>query len=147
MAEGNSTFMGLAMPLNGESEITQTTIGNDIVTITGVASQTGDFLVCQNSSGTETHVIDVDGNVTIASKINKMVITTVALAALASNGTASVTLAGITTDCVAMIFPRAASTTDHQPIVWPNSAGKLSYGAASAATTDATVNIWFFDTK
>lgn len=146
MAEGNSTFMGLAMPLFGESELTQTTTSKDIVTITGVASQTGDFLVCQNSSGTETHVIDVDGNATIARRITKMGLGTVALAALASNGTASVALTGITTDCVAMIFPRAAETTAHLPIVWANAANKLAYSAASVATTDATVNVWFFDT-
>lgn len=65
MAEGTNTYMGLAVPIYGESEIQQTTLGNDILSITGVASQTGDFLVLQNSSGTERFVIEDGGNVVI----------------------------------------------------------------------------------
>ena len=65
MAEGTDTYMGLAVPLYGESEITQQTLGNDILSITGAASQTGDFLVLQNSSGTERFVVEDGGNVVI----------------------------------------------------------------------------------
>lgn len=146
MAEGNSTFMGLGMPLNGEVELTQSTLGTDILTITGVASQTGDFLVCQNSSGTENFVVDKDGDVSMAGKIDKMVITTVALASLASDASASVALSGITTACAVMIFPRAAATTAAQPVVWVNAADKLGYGAGGTATAAMTVNAWYFTT-
>ena len=69
MAEGNSTYKGLAVPLNGESEIVQQTAANDIITLTGATSQSGDFLVCQNSSGTELFVIDSNGYPTIPGRM------------------------------------------------------------------------------
>ena len=53
MAEGNSTYRGLAVPLSGESEITQLTAANDILTLTGATSMAGDFLVCQDVDGSE----------------------------------------------------------------------------------------------
>ena len=53
MAEGNETWEGGAVPLFGESEIQAQTAANDILTLTGAASHTGDFLVMQNSTGTE----------------------------------------------------------------------------------------------
>ena len=65
MAEGTSTYMGLAVPLFGESEIRATTAANDILTFTGAASQSGDFIVCQHSTATtEKVVIDYQGNIT-----------------------------------------------------------------------------------
>jgi hypothetical protein len=64
MAEGSETYDGLAVPLFGESEIQQQTAATDIVTLTGAASQSGDFLVCQNSTGTENLVISSSGLVT-----------------------------------------------------------------------------------
>ena len=64
MAEGTSTFMGLAPALLGESEIVQQTAATDIVTITGAASQTGDYIVAQNSTGTEHFVVSSSGLVT-----------------------------------------------------------------------------------
>ena len=66
MVVGDKTFKGLAVPLFGESEITQLTLGTDILTITGVGSQSGDFLVCRNSALTEKFVVDVSGNTTVA---------------------------------------------------------------------------------
>ena len=111
MAEGTTTYDGLAVPLSGESEITQTTLGTDILTLTGVASQTGDFLVCQNSAGTEVFVVDVNGALTVGSSVtgtqqtltisattmvaglNVVVSSTGALAAL---GTAEVAVTGVT---------------------------------------------------
>ena len=66
MTVGDKTFKGLAVPLSGESEIKQVTLGTDILTITGVGSQSGDFLVLRNSALTETVVVEVSGNTTIA---------------------------------------------------------------------------------
>ena len=63
MPEGTNVALGLAVPLCGESEIKQITAANDILTLTGAASQTGDFLVAQNSSGTEKFYVDVSGNI------------------------------------------------------------------------------------
>lgn len=66
MTVGTSTYMGLALPLRGEAEIVQTTLGTDILTITGAASQSGDFLVCRLAAGTEKFAVDVSGNVVAA---------------------------------------------------------------------------------
>ena len=62
MAEGTKSFKGLALPLNGEYEQRQITAADDMATLTGATSQTGDFIVCQNSSGTEKFVVDVNGD-------------------------------------------------------------------------------------
>ena len=61
MATGSDTFEGLAVPLHGDSQITQRTAATDILTIQGAASQTGDFLVGRNSSETEKFSITSDG--------------------------------------------------------------------------------------
>ena len=66
MTEGTKTFEGLAVPLYDESEIQQQTVATDILTITGGASQTGDFLVLQTSAGAELFVVSAAGNVDIA---------------------------------------------------------------------------------
>lgn len=67
MAEGSDSFKGLGVPLFGDFEIKQRTAATDIMTITGASGQAGDFIVCQNSSGTELFVVDVSGNVTLSS--------------------------------------------------------------------------------
>lgn len=61
MAEGNENYKGLAVPLWGESEITQITAATDILTLTAVTAATGDFLVAQTAGGGEVFVIDADG--------------------------------------------------------------------------------------
>ena len=66
MAEGISTFKGLAVPLQGESEITALSTTYDVLTITGAAGSTGDLLVLQNSSGTELFVVEDDGQMAAA---------------------------------------------------------------------------------
>lgn len=66
MTVGTKSFMGLAVPLYGESQIAQQTAATDILTITGAGSQSGDFIVCRNSSGTEKFSVDVNGNVVSA---------------------------------------------------------------------------------
>ena len=63
MTEGNRTFLGGGVPLEGESEIFQKEATIDILTITGKSGQSGDFLVLQNSGGSERFVIDKDGNI------------------------------------------------------------------------------------
>lgn len=147
MAEGNSTYMGLGVPLNGEVEITQKTLGKDIVTLTGAASQTGDFLVCQNSAGTEKLVFDVDGNVLAAGYLNNMLLVTLALGALASDASATAGLAGLATSHTAVIFPTVAiAGSSHFPIVWVNATTRLGYGAAGRACDAMTVAVWYFAT-
>jgi len=53
MAEGKDTFKGLGVPLNGNFEITGQVAALDIMTITGAASQTGEYIICQTQNGTE----------------------------------------------------------------------------------------------
>lgn len=65
MTVGNSTYMGLAVPLFGEFEIEQTTAATDIMTLTGADSQTGDFIVARSSTGTERFVVQDGGNVVV----------------------------------------------------------------------------------
>lgn len=66
MAVGTRTYEGLAVPLKGESKIKQRNADVDILTIDGAGSQTGDFVVCRTSAGTEKFVITKDGNLTVA---------------------------------------------------------------------------------
>lgn len=66
MTVGTCTYMGLALPVKGEAELAQTTAATDILTITGAGSQSGDFLVCRISDGTEKFAVDVSGNVVAA---------------------------------------------------------------------------------
>jgi hypothetical protein len=61
MAEGTKTYEGLAVPLFGESEIQQQTVATDVLTLTGGASMSGDFLVMQNSTGAELVVVGCNG--------------------------------------------------------------------------------------
>jgi protein involved in polysaccharide export with SLBB domain len=63
MAEGSDSLNGLGVPLFGDFEIKQRTAATDVMTITGAASQSGDFIVCQNSAGTEKFVVKSDGAV------------------------------------------------------------------------------------
>jgi len=105
MAEGTTTYDGLAIPLSGEYEQTQTTVGNDMVTLTGKASMTGDFLVCQNSTGAELFVIGASGSMSFAQQqltvsattmVAGMNIVVSSTGALASLGTAETNVTGIT---------------------------------------------------
>lgn len=66
MTEGTHTFMGLGVPLLGESEIKQQTAATDILTLTGASSQSGDFLVLQDSSGNELLSVNSKGEVSLA---------------------------------------------------------------------------------
>lgn len=65
MATGSDTYMGLAVPLYGDFQITQRTAATDVMTLTGASGQTGDFLVLENSSGTERFVVEDGGNVVV----------------------------------------------------------------------------------
>lgn len=145
MTVGTRTFEGLAVPLSGECEIVQETAATDIITLTGAASQTGDFLVLRNSSGTEMLYINASGGLSLASYINKMVLGTIALASLASNASATATLTGITTNHLVTIFARGAQTSP-LPVVWANSANVLGYGAPGVACAAQTVSYWMFST-
>ena len=61
MAAGTSTYDGLAVPLNGESEIEQVTAANDVLTLTRVTAGTGDMIVLQDADGTAKLKLGADG--------------------------------------------------------------------------------------
>ena len=70
MATGSSGYDGLAMGLFGEHQLTQETIANDILTITSKASNTSDFLVLENSAGTEQLYINNVGTIYIRNEVS-----------------------------------------------------------------------------
>lgn len=84
MPEGNSTYMGLAVPIYGEAEILQKTAANDILTLTKVTASSGDYLVMQTAGGGEQFVFNDSGGLEILG------------AAAGSAGGGGITLAGNT---------------------------------------------------
>jgi hypothetical protein len=66
MAEGKDTYLGLGVPLFGDFEMFQRTAATDHMTITGATSHTGDFIVCQGSTGTEAFVVEDSGRIVSA---------------------------------------------------------------------------------
>jgi hypothetical protein len=118
MAEGTKTYEGLAVPLFGESEIKQQTAATDIITLTGAASMSGDFLVCQSSTGTESFVVDKDGDITGASLdvTGQVEAATLAVTGIGTfdyparaAGVKTYTVAGLTANDVVVISPREAT--------------------------------------
>ena len=102
MAEGTKTYEGLSVPLYGESEIQQQTAATDILTFTGAASQTGDFIVAQNSTGAELFVVSSSGLITSAVGISATGLT-VTVASTGVNGiTVNVTSTGAFADGTAL---------------------------------------------
>jgi len=85
MAEGSSTYKGLAVPLNGNFEIKGESTSLDIMTLTQVASGTGDFIVCQSQNGTEVFVVEDGGKVTVGGE--GVTITSGGLTVTAGNAT------------------------------------------------------------
>lgn len=61
MAEGTSTYKGLAVPLNGEAEIQQINAATDVLTLTRKSGGTGDMVVIQDADGTERFVVRPKG--------------------------------------------------------------------------------------
>lgn len=61
MATGTKSFEGLGLPRLGEYQQEQQTVADDMVTLTGGTSQTGDFFVCEDVDGTEKFYIEADG--------------------------------------------------------------------------------------
>ena len=71
MTQGTSSAGGIAVPLKGQSTITQylIDIAIDILTIKGASGQSGKFLNLVNSSDTSKFSIDASGNVVAAGNI------------------------------------------------------------------------------
>ena len=118
MATGTDTFEGLSLPRLGSYQQEQQTIGNDMMTLTGKASMSGDFLVCENSSGTELFVINKDGDIeatdlVASGDLQSATLTCTGIGTLdlsaADTGQETFTVTGLTTDDVVVISPREAT--------------------------------------
>jgi hypothetical protein len=68
MSEGKGTWEGLGIPRLGEYEQVQQDPTLDVVTLTGSTGQTGDFIVCQDSDGSEKFVVSSSGGMTFANE-------------------------------------------------------------------------------
>lgn len=136
MAAGVQTYKGLAVPLYGESTITQITSTTDLLTLKAASTApTGDALVIADSAGTEKKVFGVDAY------LDKWVMGTVALASLASNaGTGTVTVTGLTTGHIVSIY---ANVSTLRPNVYVSAANVLAYcpPGALGSTAAMTVNV------
>jgi hypothetical protein len=60
MPTGKDTFFGL-VPIYGEFEFNQKNAINDMLTFTGAPSQTGDFLVAQDSARSQVFALTAEG--------------------------------------------------------------------------------------
>jgi hypothetical protein len=107
MAEGTKTFHGLAVPLLGESEIQQQTAATDILSLTGASAMSGDFVVLQDSSGTELFVVGAKGE--ISGKIVSSAATSFISLALGSTGAVTNFLAVSTTTAPSYFLSIASS--------------------------------------
>ena len=121
MATGTNSWKGLAVPLNGESNIEQITAANDIFTLTGASSQTGDFIVAENSSGTEVFYVDVSGNI----------VTTGSITATGAVATPKVSLGSVYTTAPSSL------TKGDVFVVFPGAGTAPSFGVCYSTATDA----------
>lgn len=69
MATGSSSYDGLGMGIFGEYQLTQQTIANDMYTLTSAASNTSDYLVLEDSDGTEQLWVNYLGAIYIRNEI------------------------------------------------------------------------------
>ena len=121
MATGTNSWKGLAVPLNGESNIEQITAANDILTLTGASSQTGDFIVAENSSGTEVFYVDVSGNI----------VTTGSITATGAVATPKVSLGSVYTTAPSSL------TKGDIFVVFPGAGTAPTLGVCYSTATDA----------
>jgi hypothetical protein len=165
MTAGTSTYMGLALASQGEINVTQQTVGTDIVTITGKTGITGKPLNIQTYAGVSLFSVNSVGSMSVAGSVThtgtlvqtgastftapiaKMILGTVALASLASNASATVALTGLTSSMAALIFTTGAGDiTNSKPQVWCSATDKLGYMGGGVTTAAATVAYWAFTT-
>ena len=135
MTTVTKTYMSLAVPLLGESEIVQQTAATDILTITQASAASGRPLTIKNSSSSAIFALNSLG------AIRTSALGTLALAAVASNASASVALVGATTADVIKLFPTAGLVTGKAVLNgYILTADKLTYYAVGGSAASATVS-------
>lgn len=73
MATGNSYYNGLALPRYGETQITAETAANDILTVTGATSHSGDGVVVSSMKSSAANAIKISVTTTGAMAANASV--------------------------------------------------------------------------
>jgi len=141
MAAGTQSFMGKALPITGNATITGVTAATDVLTITGAASQSGDFLVVKDSASTEHLVVSSSGLMTVTSFT--------ATGNLTFNGLSSSNLNAITiavTTTGAIVADITASVAN---AIYVKSSSKSAFNSvlmydslASAAASVSSVNMF-----
>jgi hypothetical protein len=66
MTTGKDSYNGLGVPLFGDFEMRGRTAATDIMTISGKAGQSGDFIVAQVDGDTEVFVVEDSGKIVSA---------------------------------------------------------------------------------
>ena len=141
------TWEGLGLPRLGEYQQVQQTIANDMVTLTGKASMSGDFIVCENSSGTELFIINVDGDiestdVVASGDLQSATLTCTGIGTFdltaQNTGTATFAVAGLTSADVVVLSPREA--TDNACVLDMVAAGTLTIRNVASEAADVEFN-------
>ena len=162
MAEGTSTFEGLSLPRLGEYEQVQQALATDMATLTGAASMTGDFLVCQDSDGTEVFAVSSSGKITsavgvtytlssttVTQAVNVTVTSTGAFAAGAKNAAYMVT--GSTKSALNACYGYNAGAEGIPPTSFCLTSGSASptyfISVGSTPGTGAAADCGFFDSE
>ena len=147
MATGTDTFEGLSLPRFGSYQQVQQNIANDMMTLTGKASMTGDFIVCENSSGTELLIINKDGDIEATDVVASgdaqgatLTCTGISILNLSSQaiGVATFAVTGLTTADVVVLSPSEA--TDGLCVVDKVAAGTLQIRNLTSEEADVEFN-------
>ena len=110
MTAGIGSYQGMAVPLMGEAEITQVTAATDILTITGVSGQTGDFLVLRDSDETELLAITSAGAFTVSGEFTNTLSASSATSAYKVSVTATGALASGATGPVGFLVSQSSKS-------------------------------------
>jgi hypothetical protein len=125
----------------GNVVITQQLAADIGLKITSAATPTGDFVNLNLVAGTKAFQVDKYGT------IRTMAVSTVAIASLASNGSASFGLTGATTDDAVLLIPLKGLVTGEGRLnASITEAAKVHAYAAGGTTTGNTYAIWCFRT-
>jgi hypothetical protein len=147
MATGTDTFEALGLPRLGSYQQEQQAIADDMMTLTGKASMSGDFIVCENSSGTELFIVNVDGDIeatdlVASGDLQSATLTCTGIGTLnltaRALGVTTFAVTGLTSDDVVVLSAR--EETDGLCVVDMVEAGKLTIRNVAEESADVEFN-------
>lgn len=154
MAAGTKTYEGLAVPLYGEFTVKGQTAADDIMTIQGATSQTGDHLVIRNASQTEGLVVEDGFNVVLTQaaagdvglKILRASTPTAHALKIADNGDGTTKQFSVTKNYnilprVYTTRPTTGLTKGEVMVLFHNSLPKIGICTSTAAQTIRLINV------